>query len=119
MKLGHAFVMALVLASAGPPALAQSGKDKMPGAVVAVSPFNVSLLYGRWGDDGDCNKDILFRPNGTFLSYTGGEGNWSVDGENLVLQGAGGRFDLIVRWTDRDHMDLVHPDGAVGHSQRC
>jgi hypothetical protein len=76
-------------------------------------------LVGRWGDNGDCAKYIVFRGDGTFLSYTGGEGRWSLSGGRLVMTGRNGRSTLAVARLDRSRIRIVNADGSAGISQRC
>lgn len=76
-------------------------------------------LVGRWGDNGDCSKDVVFRRDGTFRSYTGGEGNWRLSGERLTMTGENGTTVLMVRRIARDRVRIANPDGSVGFSQRC
>jgi|CXWL01.1.fsa_nt_gi hypothetical protein len=78
-----------------------------------------AALVGRWGDNGDCGKDIVFRGDGTFHSYTGGEGRWSLNGDQLTMAGEGGTFGVVIRWTDQNSMQVINPDGTVGISHRC
>jgi hypothetical protein len=84
-----------------------------------VETSRAALLVGRWGDNGDCNKDVVFRRDGSFHSYTGGEGRWSLNGDHLTMTGANGVFELDLRWQDDNHMQVINPDGSVGASNRC
>lgn len=105
-----------LLLAASEPLLAQ-GK---PAAVPADRPVTAAQLVGRWGDNGDCTKDVIFRSDGTFSSYTGGGGRWSLNsGGRLLLSGPGGDFPLIVRWGGPNQLIITNPDGSVGTSQRC
>lgn len=115
-------VMAAILSAA--PASAQGDKPPMPPGnmmtpVVPERPVTAAALVGRWGDNGDCAKDVIFRADGTFLSYTGGEGRWALNGDRLALTGAGGEFVMRVRWDDNGRLIITNPDGSVGSSQRC
>ena len=76
-------------------------------------------LVGRWGDNGDCSKDVIFRRDGTFRSYTGGEGRWRLNGERLTMTGDNATTVLMVRRIARDRVRIANPDGSVGFSQRC
>jgi hypothetical protein len=118
MKAIHGLTAAAIAlgALAGPGAgIAQSGK---PGAR-APAPITPSSLLGRWGDNGDCSKDVIFRGDGTFRSYNGGEGRWRLTGNRLVMTGEGGSFTLRVAPIDRDRMRITNADGSTGLSQRC
>jgi len=85
-------------------------------AGAAITP---ARLLGRWGDNGDCSKDVIFRGDGTFRSFNGGEGSWRLAGDRLTMAGASGTFVLIVRLIDRDRLRILNPDGSIGVSQRC
>jgi len=85
-------------------------------AAPAVTP---QLLTGRWGDNGDCSKDIVFNADGSFASFTGGGGSWSLSGDTVTMQGAGGVFSVRVALLDNDTLVISNPDGTTGTSQRC
>ncbi|MBX3562827.1 MAG: hypothetical protein KF780_13565 [Sphingomonas sp.] len=100
---------------AAAPVSAQSGKPVM----APERPVTAAALVGRWGDNGDCRQDVIFRADGTFLSYTGGEGRWTLNGDRLALTGPGGEFVMRVRWGDSGRLIITNPDGSIGSSQRC
>ena len=77
------------------------------------------FLIGRWGDNGDCSKDVVLRADGTFSSYTGGSGRWTLDGDRLIMTGANGEFVVRVERDENDRLIVTNPDGSVGRSQRC
>ena len=85
-------------------------------APVALTPVR---LLGRWGDNGDCARHVIFRGDGTYRSFNGGEGSWRLAGERLTLTGANGSQVLIVRLIDRNRLRISNPDGSTGISQRC
>lgn len=114
--------IAAILAAA--PVHAQDGKpaiapERPMTVVVPERPVTAEALVGRWGDNGDCTKDVIFRADGSFLSYTGGEGRWTLNGDRLALTGSGGEFVMRVRWDDVGRLIITNPDGSVGSSQRC
>jgi hypothetical protein len=109
---GAAALIALAVAAA---ALSQ-GRSRTGPAAAAITP---TRLLGRWGDNGDCSKDVVFRGDGTFRSFNGGEGSWRLAGERLTMAGASGTFVLIVRLIGRDRLRITNPDGSIGLSQRC
>lgn len=90
-----------------------------PAATPAARPVTAAALVGRWGDNGDCAKDVVFRGDGTFRSHTGGEGRWSLRGDRLVLSGGNGEFPMQVRWGAPNQLIITNPDGSIGTSQRC
>ncbi len=78
-----------------------------------------ATLLGRWGDNGDCTKDIVFNEDGSFLSYTGGAGRWSLNGDRMTMSGAGGTFEVRVTLANQNTLIITNPDGSIGTSQRC
>lgn len=129
-----AFAAALTIAACSPPATQApaapeaAAQTPAPGAkpsaaTSAVAPAGAAptaaVLVGRWGDNGDCAKDIVFNADGTFASYTGGVGNWSLDGEVMTMRGAGGTFQVRVEVIDANRLMIQNPDGSIGVSQRC
>jgi hypothetical protein len=102
-----AALLALALGMAGAqPALAQGrAADR-------------SYMVGRWTDDGNCATASAFARNGTFRTGSGQTGFWHVDGDRLILTG---QSTLVLRVTmvDRDHVNVVNPDGTPGRSSRC
>jgi hypothetical protein len=96
------------------------GKDPADGATPAgAATVDPQQLVGRWTDDGNCKRDIEFRPDGTFRSFTGGEGRWEVSGDVLTLSGVNGNFELRLQSLDPDTMTTVNPQGQLGRSTRC
>jgi hypothetical protein len=101
------------------PAAAQTDTGKPAGAAQAGAAPTPAQLVGRWGDNGDCSKDIVYNADGTFRSYTGGSGNWSLDGDILTMSGAAGTFQVRVSILNGNQMLIGNPDGTIGISQRC
>jgi hypothetical protein len=77
------------------------------------------MLVGRWGDSGDCTKDVVFNADGTFSSYTGGTGAWTLDGDLLTMTGEAGPMQVHVAIANDNTLMIGQPDGAFGMSQRC
>lgn len=88
-------------------------------AVQQPNRVTAAALIGRWGDNGDCTKDVVFLRDGTFRSYTGGGGRWTLRGDRLTLNGNGGVFAMRVSWAGRNRLSIINPDGSQGFSQRC
>ena len=100
-----------------PPAApaAAGGKDPNAGPV-----FDSRLLVGRWGDFGDCTKNVIdFLPNGVFRTAAGGEGRWTLEGDRLTFSGNQGTITLTLQSLDANGLTAAQPDGTVGRSQRC
>lgn len=97
----------LFLAAAAPPAAAPA------------PPVTAEALVGRWGDNGDCTRFLILRGDGTFRSWTGGEGRWSFRRGELVMTGAGASVARRVTRIDRARIRLSGADGSAGISQRC
>jgi len=104
----------LLLPFAGAPVAAKPGAPAARGV-----PIRPAALVGRWGDNGDCRRDVVFRADGTFRSYTGGEGTWRLVGDRLTMAGSGGTFVRILAALGPGRLRITGPDGSSGISQRC
>ena len=107
----------LALTALWPLAAPAGSGSPLPGAApVALTP---ARLLGRWGDNGDCARHVIFRGDGTFRSYNGGEGSWRLAGERLTMTGVNGSSVLIVHLIDRNRLRISNPNGSTGITQRC
>lgn len=136
------FLAAFALAACSPPQASTNSntaaKPREPESAQATAPQQVAdvgkpsdgggaeanlitpqFLLGRWGDNGDCTKDIVFNPDGSYTAYPGGSGRWQINGDSISMSGAGGTFSLQMQLIDQDHLRLRNPDGSIGTSQRC
>jgi hypothetical protein len=77
------------------------------------------MLVGRWGDNGDCTKDIVINADGAFRSYTGSAGRWTLEGNILTMSGDAGTVQLRVATAGENTLIIGQPDGSFGTSQRC
>jgi len=118
-RSGLMLSFALLASSASQLQTAPAMGAKPRAAVRAPAAITPARLVGRWGDNGDCSKDVVFRGDGTFRSYTGGEGSWRLVGERLTMTGENGATVLIVRLIAPNRVRIANPDGSVGISQRC
>jgi hypothetical protein len=113
---------AVLVACSPTPASTEAAGEPTATTEAAAQPVSgeaAQLLVGRWGDNGDCTKDLVLAADGTFRSYTGGGGTWSVEGDILTMTGAAGAFQVRIQSLN-DHQLLVqNPDGSIGLSQRC
>ena len=107
----NSFLLCAIIVMSLPAALHAQGKP--------AAPVTADFLIGRWGDNGDCTKDVVLRADGTFSSYTGGEGRWVLAGNRLVFTGANGEYVLRVARDGNGMLIITNPDGSVGRSQRC
>ena len=126
------FVVALALAACMPQApqrqqgsattTTQTAPSSKPSADVAVETTPIldrEFLVGRWGDNGDCRQDVTLNADGSFTSYTGGEGQWTLNGGTMSMAGKQSTQQVQVEVIDQDHVRITNPDGSIGTSQRC
>lgn len=114
----------LAVAACSPPAATTTAETQIATTTSETAPPaegvpTANMLLGRWGDNGDCTKDITFNADGTFLSYSGMSGRWTLQGDSLTLAGQGGTFQLRVAVANNDTLMIGQPDGSFGISQRC
>ena len=127
MKLIAAAVLFLAGCSPAPadtaesqaPAQTEADTGKPAGGAQAGDAPTPAQLVGRWGDNGDCTKDIVFNADGTFRSYTGGSGTWSLDGDVMTMTSTGGTFQVRTTILNGNQLLVGNPDGTIGISQRC
>ena len=97
--------------------------DKVPGAIPAGADAGGAIsrqaLFGDWADDRSCKQVTRLRPDGTFLADNGGEGEWTLAGNELVLAVPAGNVVFRIQSLDGDTVTLVGADGNVGRSYRC
>ena len=118
-----AFACLVALSACSPRAVATTQTATTTAEVAATTPAEgvptAAFLLGRWGDNGDCTKLITFNDDGTFDSYSGMSGTWTLNGDALTLSGSSGEFGLRVASGGGDTLMIGQPDGSFGVSQRC
>lgn len=120
MHVIRAAAALLVLAACSPPPATTAAEPTAAEAPAqAGNAPTPEMLVGRWGDNGDCTKDITFAEDGTFRSYTGGSGTWSLAGDVMTMSGAAGTFQVRVSILNGNQLLIGNPDGTIGISQRC
>jgi hypothetical protein len=77
------------------------------------------FLIGTWSDSGDCNAAVAFTADGGYATADGLQGQWSLAGDRLTLQGEGGSAILTIIPIDRNTMEVVGEDGSHDRSTRC
>jgi len=119
MRQLAASIFVVLLSACG--AESKPGAQAAPAAPEAIAPAGLTPadLVGRWGDNGDCSKDIVFGADGTFRSYTGGGGTWTLNGDRMSMTGAGGTFEVGVELLNENTLMIRNADGSFGTSQRC
>lgn len=98
---------------------APSGKPGADASVEATPILDRAFLIGRWGDNGDCSKDVTLNADGSFTSYSGGEGQWTLEGTTMRMSGKQSTQQVEVERVDQNTVRITNPDGSVGTSQRC
>ena len=78
-----------------------------------------SMLVGRWGDNGDCAKDIVINADGSFSSYAGGAGTWTLDGNMLTMANNAGTSQVWVGTIGADQLVFGQRDGSAEVARRC
>jgi hypothetical protein len=98
-----------------PPAGGAGGKDPNAGG----GGFDSRLLVGRWGDFGDCTKNVVeILGDGTFRA-NGGVGAWRLDGNRVSFTGDQGTVTITLQSLDANGMVATQANGELGRSQRC
>jgi hypothetical protein len=89
--------------------------------VVTEVNVNVTpeMLVGRWGENGDCTRDLLINADGTFLTYTGSSGTWTLDGNILTRASSGTTSQVWVGTIGTDQLVLGQRNGSADVSRRC
>jgi hypothetical protein len=91
-----------------------------PDAAVETTPIlDREFLVGRWGDNGDCSKDVTLSADGSFTSYTGGDGQWSLEGTTMRMAGKQNTQELRLELINQNTIRITNPGGSIGTSQRC
>jgi hypothetical protein len=111
-----AILALLAVAAPASPAWAQAGRGIVADA--AGPHADREFMIGRWSDTGDCGDSVLLEPSGRFTASDGGEGRWTMDGDELTLLGVSALTVRIVP-VDHDTIDIVNEDGSLGRSIRC
>jgi len=127
MRIIVVAAFAAMLAACGPAADRPATAPEAPAPQAAATPAaseaqtapTPAMLVGRWGDNGDCAKDIVFNADGTFTSYTGGSGRWTLNGDRMTMTGAAGTFEVRVSIANNNTLIIGNADGSYGLSQRC
>ncbi len=114
----RAIITAVALALLAAGANAQSDKGAVQ--IAPANQLSVDFLIGSWGDNGDCKAPVVLNGDGTFvMAATGGQGQWQLNENRLIMAGQGGIFELRVAIIDQSTLQITNPDNSVGVSQRC
>ena len=91
-----------------------------PAAAQRVPPLTPSFMVGRWGDNGDCARFVIFRSDGTYRPHAGGEGTWRLRGDRLTITSGGRNTVMQVRAISQVRLTVHNlQDNSRGESQRC
>lgn len=125
MRLGF-MALALLAAACGPQGDAQpsaGAPSVTPQQAAAVASYGHDVtreaLIGRWTDNRNCTQFIEFREDGTFRSFTGGTGTWTLTDSRVTITGESGSFVLILRGLSDGTMEATDANGAVFLETRC
>lgn len=111
---------ALAACGQGAPAQAPAATPQQAAAVASYGhEVTRAALIGRWTETRDCAQFVEFRADGTFLSYTGGQGRWTLTDSRLAMSGQNGAFVLILRGLADGTMEATDANGAVFLQTRC
>ena len=104
----------------------QSDEPTLVGTIVTESRLaeinetvTPAMLFGRWGDNGDCTKDIVIGADGAFMSSTDGAGTWSLDGNMLTRTTSAGSSLVWVGTIGADQLVFGHQDRSAEIWRRC
>ena len=95
-----------------------SGGGAIPATSSGTVPLDRTYMLGRWTDDGDCSKAVEFTQDGHFVGADGSGGLWNLEGNQLTMT-ANRTLTLRIAPIDQNTMNVVNPDGSLGHSTRC
>ena len=107
----------LAFTLAAPAAHAQFAQNESA-ATPRVS-LDRNFLIGTWSNDGDCATNVAFAADGGYATADGLQGQWSLAGDVLTLQGEAGSATLTIIPIDRDTMEVIGADGSHERSVRC
>jgi hypothetical protein len=118
-----AVCLALVACSHKP---ARSDEPQLVATVVTESTFTEineavtpAMLVGRWGESGDCAKDIVINADGAFRSYALGAGAWTLNGNMLNMVGSDGASLVWVGTIGADQLVFGRQDRSATVWRRC
>ncbi len=107
----------LVFALPVPVAHAQFSQDG--GLVAPRVTLDRDFLIGTWSNEGDCNVTVAFAADGGYATADGLQGQWSLAGDTLTLEGEAGSATMTIIPIDRNTMEVVGEDGSHERSTRC
>lgn len=118
-----AFACLIAVAACTPPAATTAETPATTVEAAASEPSGATptreFIVGRWDENGDCAKDLTINADGTFTSYSGMSGHWTLEADTLSLNGESGSFALRVAAGPNDNLMIGQPDGGFGSSTRC
>jgi len=107
----------LAFALSAPAAHAQFTQDDS--AATPRVTIDRNFLIGTWSSAGDCTTTVAFTADGGYATADGLQGQWSLAGDTLTLQGEAGSATLTIVPIDRNTMEVIGEDGSHDRSTRC
>ncbi len=118
-KVIRAVSAASLLAFALPMPVAHAQFAQEEGLIAPRVTLDRNFLIGTWSNAGDCTTTVAFAADGGYATADGLQGQWTLAGDTLTLQGEAGSSTMTIIPIDRDTMEVVGEDGSHERSTRC
>ena len=115
----RALSAASLLALALPVPMAHAQFAQGEATVAPRAAVDRDFLIGTWSNAGDCTTTVAFGADGAYATADGLQGQWTLAGDTLTLQGEAGSSTMTIIPIDRNTMEVVGEDGSHERSTRC